>query len=78
MRTSPFENGFYCFEGINVLKTPPVVKQEKGGKGDIWQRAGAPIPFCFFEEERERKLDEAYWTPLRKELELWRRESRRG
>ncbi len=30
------------------------------------------------EEERERKLDEAYWTPLRKELELWRRESRRG
>ena len=24
------------------------------------------------EEERERKLDEAYWAPLRKELELWR------
>ena len=26
------------------------------------------------EEERERKLDQEYWAPLRKELELWRRE----
>ena len=29
------------------------------------------------EEERERKLDEAYWAPLRKELEWWRRERAR-
>ena len=27
------------------------------------------------EEERERKLDEEYWAPLRKELEHWRRKS---
>jgi hypothetical protein len=26
------------------------------------------------EEERERKLDQEYWVPLRKELEFWRRE----
>ena len=30
------------------------------------------------EEERERKLDEEYWAPLRKELELWRREKARA
>ena len=33
------------------------------------------IPICLKkEEERERKLDEDYWAPLRKELELWRLE----
>jgi hypothetical protein len=26
------------------------------------------------EEERERKLDQEYWVPLRRELEIWRRE----
>jgi hypothetical protein len=45
MRTSPFENGFNGFAGINVLKTTPAVKQEKGeGKGLPGKSWGAIFP----------------------------------
>jgi hypothetical protein len=40
MRTSPFENGFNGFAGINVLKTTPAVKQEKGGGNLEYPRKG--------------------------------------
>ena len=46
----------------------PLLAQAHPGRADILHG------LLKEEEERERKLDEEYWAPLRKELQIWRQE----
>jgi hypothetical protein len=54
-------------QAVKLLDQRPLLAQALPGQGEVIR------DLLNKEEERERKLDEAYWAPLRKELELWRR-----
>ena len=54
-------------QAVELLDQRPLLAQALPGQEEVIR------DLLNKEEERERKLDEAYWAPLRKELELWRR-----